>query len=72
VLRQCGYAGLREHQLEHLALLERTLTYRHNVTAGTTPLAELLRFMVDEVITRHLLESDRRYYDNLPTRAPQR
>ena len=70
-LRQCGYAGLREHQLDHLALLERTLTYRHDVAVGRTPLAELLRFLIDEVITGHLVESDRLYFDSLAGRTPR-
>lgn len=64
-LRQCGYHGLHEHQREHLTLLERTLTYRHDVAKGAAPLGELVQFLIDEVITKHLLETDGLYFHSL-------
>ena len=52
-----------------MVLLERTLTYRQDVAKGVTPLAELLQFLVDEVVVKHLIEADRQYFDDLARRA---
>ena len=72
VLTRSGYPDLREHQRDHMVLLERTLTYRQDVAKGVTPLAELLQFLVDEVVVKHLIEADRQYFDDLTRRASAR
>lgn len=65
LLARSGYADLRGHQRHHMVLLERTLTYRQDVAKGATPLAELLHFLVDEVVVKHLIEADRQYFHAL-------
>jgi hemerythrin-like metal-binding protein len=65
VLRQCRYPDLREHQLDHLALLERALNLRHDVVKGAMPLADMIEFLVREVIVNHLIEADRHFFPSL-------
>jgi hemerythrin-like metal-binding protein len=65
VLRQRRFPGLREHQLDHLALLERALNFRHEVVKGAMPLAGMIEFLVREVIVNHLIETDRHFFPSL-------
>ncbi|HWJ04201.1 MAG TPA: hemerythrin family protein [Steroidobacteraceae bacterium] len=65
MLTRSGYADLREHQRDHMMLLERTLTFRNDVAKGVTPLWELLQFLVSEVVVKHLIETDRQYFGDL-------
>ena len=62
-LERLGFGEIEEHRREHAVLLEKTLTQRQVLSAGSGTCAELLDFLADEVVFGHLLGCDREYFD---------
>ena len=60
VLAQHHYGGLAEHALQHQKLVGRAVELCHRV--GEVTLGELLAFLAQEVVVRHLLDEDRLYF----------
>lgn len=65
VLHRNGYQKLAEHAKSHARLIEEVLGFRERMQAdpGVTP--ELVRFLVDVVVERHMAEVDKQFFGAL-------
>ncbi len=62
ILAQHHYAGLEDHAQAHKRLVERALQLRDAAAAGGVTIGELVDFLADEVVARHMLKKDREFY----------
>ncbi len=62
ILAQHHYAGLEAHAQAHKRLVERALQLRDAAAAGGVTVGELVDFLADEVVARHMLKTDREFY----------
>ena len=62
ILAQHHYAGLEEHAQSHKRLIERALQLRDAALEGGVTIGELVDFLADEVVARHMLKADREYF----------
>ena len=62
ILAQHHYAGLEVHAQAHKRLIERALQLRDAAAAGGVTVGELVDFLADEVVARHMLKTDRDFY----------
>lgn len=62
ILAQHHYAGLELHAQAHKRLVERALQLRDAAAAGGVTIGELVDFLADEVVARHMLHTDREFY----------
>jgi diguanylate cyclase (GGDEF)-like protein/hemerythrin-like metal-binding protein len=62
ILAQHRYAGLEVHAQAHKRLIERALQLRDAAAAGGVTVGELVDFLADEVVARHMLKTDRDFY----------
>lgn len=62
ILAQHRYAGLEVHAQAHKRLIERALQLRDSAAAGGVTIGELVDFLADEVVARHMLKMDREFY----------
>lgn len=62
VLARHHYAGLEDHARAHKRLVERALELRDAAAAGGVTIGELVDFLADEVVARHMLKKDREFY----------
>lgn len=62
VLSRCHYPELEEHVLEHQNLMERAQVLRRKAIAGELTLGALVTFIVQDVVVKHMLNEDRKYY----------
>jgi len=69
VLEEHGYAGLEEHRASHKTLLERGRALRAAAANGEATMGAFAEFLACEVVARHILLDDRRYFAALG-RAP--
>lgn len=62
LLREIGYVGADAHEREHEALIDdaRDMIRRH--ADGTVGTRELIRFFVFDLISRHMMIEDRRFF----------
>lgn len=60
VLAHHHYGGIAEHALQHQKLVGRAVELCHRVDEVT--LGELLAYLAQEVVVRHLLDEDRLYF----------
>ena len=65
LLSQHGYDRLAEHQRVHADLLERAAQLRVAVEDGEATLGHLVNFLVNDVITLHILKIDRDFHSLL-------
>lgn len=62
ILAQRHYAGLELHAHAHKRLIERALQLRDAAKGGGVTIGELVDFLADEVVARHMLQADREFY----------
>jgi diguanylate cyclase (GGDEF)-like protein/hemerythrin-like metal-binding protein len=62
ILAQHHYAGLEVHAQAHKRLIERALQLRDAAAGGGVTIGELVDFLADEVVARHMLHTDREFY----------
>ncbi len=62
VLAEIGYPGLESHQRLHQKLLENSQRLRDAVHAGASSPAEIVDFLANEVVNRHVLKADRLFF----------
>lgn len=62
ILAQHHYAGLEVQARAHKLLIERALQLRDSAAAGGVTIGELVDFLADEVVARHMLKTDREFY----------
>ena len=71
ILFDCHYPDLEEHVLEHHNLMARAQVLRRKAIAGELTLGALVTFIVQDVVVKHMLTADRKYYPLLKaSRAP--
>jgi hemerythrin-like metal-binding protein len=62
VLSRFHYPDLEEHVLEHQNLMARAQVLRRKAIAGELTLGALVTFIVQDVVVKHMLMADRKYY----------
>jgi diguanylate cyclase (GGDEF)-like protein/hemerythrin-like metal-binding protein len=62
VLAEHHYAALETHAKAHKRLVERALQLRDAAAGGGVTIGELVDFLADEVVARHMLTTDREFY----------
>lgn len=62
-LQKLDYPGLEAHRREHSLLIKQTLLHRQRLTEGAGSWLELMDFLTDEVVTRHMLGCDRKFFE---------
>jgi hypothetical protein len=70
---QVGFVELDEHAAEHARLLARGRAMLEAFASGQLHVGELFRFFSHDIVTRHLLGDDRRYFPRVtdqPCRRP--
>lgn len=65
ILAGCQYPDLEEHILEHQNLMARAQVLRRKAIAGELTLGALVTFVVQDVVVKHMLGEDRKYYPYL-------
>jgi diguanylate cyclase (GGDEF)-like protein/hemerythrin-like metal-binding protein/PAS domain S-box-containing protein len=61
MLRELGYPQLEQHVALHRALLAQAQGLRRSATADGPPLAELMKFLVNDLVAEHLEREDMKY-----------
>lgn len=69
ILAELGWTGLEQHVLQHQALEARGEALLAEVKTGDRKCAELLDFIVLEVVARHLARHDAEYFASLKFNA---
>jgi hemerythrin-like metal-binding protein len=62
ILAARGYAELEAHRAAHRGLLERAGALRYRALQGEADTGKLVEFLAQEVVVRHLLASDRKFF----------
>ena len=62
VLRDIGFPGYAAHKRAHLQLAEKAMRLREAMMLGHHRHEELLEFLLQDVIERHLLVEDRKFF----------
>lgn len=62
ILAEYHYVDLAVHAQAHKRLLERALLLRDRALSGGVTMGELVDFLADEVVVRHLLKTDHEFY----------
>lgn len=70
ILRRRGYTDLARHAELHANLVNRALELRAKVAAGRLEFGMLAEFLVKDVVTRHLLQDDRAFFERLDAAPP--
>lgn len=63
LLEKMGYRGLPAHALRHRLLLKRVHMLHRRASVGEIGVGDLVAFLVQEVVFRHLLHEDVAYFD---------
>ena len=61
-LRLHGYGRLAAHKAAHESLVARALALREKADADSLGLGELVQFLANDVVARHLLLMDRDFF----------
>jgi len=69
ILDALGFSGLDAHRDEHAGLMARCRELVGEFESGTLPLGEIFQFLAHELVTRHILGSDRDYFPLTATHA---
>lgn len=72
ILAEVGWVGLSEHASEHRRLSQRGAELLADIEAGRRNHAELLDFLLLDVVARHLAGHDAAYFDCVRQRREQR
>jgi diguanylate cyclase (GGDEF)-like protein/hemerythrin-like metal-binding protein len=62
VLARYQYDGLEDHMLKHQRLLGRALDLRRQALAGELTLGDLVTFLAQEVVVKHMHIEDHKYF----------
>jgi diguanylate cyclase (GGDEF)-like protein/hemerythrin-like metal-binding protein/PAS domain S-box-containing protein len=65
VLARYHYDDLADHALKHQRLLGQTIELRRLAAEGDLCLTDLVLFIAQDVVVRHLLHEDKKFYDFL-------
>jgi hemerythrin-like metal-binding protein len=65
VLREIGFAGYAAHRRSHARLTEKALALREAMIHGHHQHHELLEFLLQDVVEKHLLVEDRTFFGAL-------
>jgi diguanylate cyclase (GGDEF)-like protein/hemerythrin-like metal-binding protein/PAS domain S-box-containing protein len=65
VLARYHYDGLADHALKHQRLLGQTIELRRLAAEDELALSDLVLFIAQDVVVRHLLHEDNKFYDFL-------
>lgn len=72
ILARHHYAALATQVRAHKLLLEHALRLRDAAAAGGVTVGELVEFLADEVVARHMLKVDREFFPLFKTAEPAR
>jgi hemerythrin-like metal-binding protein len=62
LLARHGYARLDAHRRTHASLLERAIELKDAVKAGRASLGNVVEFLANDVVARHLFKADRDFF----------
>ncbi len=62
LLERAGYLSLYEHSREHAALVGKARMLADAFRQGTLHIRELFQFLAYDVVTRHMLGTDRHFF----------
>jgi diguanylate cyclase (GGDEF)-like protein/hemerythrin-like metal-binding protein len=62
ILARYGFAGLADHAVHHQRLSARAAELRRMAAAGELTLGELVTFLAQEVVVKHMLKEDRKFF----------
>ena len=62
LLERHGYVHLEAHRQAHWHLVERAAELRRRADAGEVLFGEVVDFLANEVVARHLFTADRDYF----------
>lgn len=62
ILEQCHYSHLAEHRRAHAGLLKRAAALKERHTQGLASLGDLVEFLAQDVVARHMLSVDRAFF----------
>ena len=62
LLAQHNYKDLESHKRAHAALLRRAGELKASVAAGKSTFGDLVEFLANTVVARHLFKEDRKYF----------
>jgi hemerythrin len=62
VLRDIGFPGYAAHRRSHVQLAEKAMRLREAMMLGHHRHEELLEFLLQDVVERHLLVEDRKFF----------
>ena len=69
ILEKIGYPGLKGHRRAHQYLLQRAQELQEAIGNGSATLGELVQYLGQEVVSRHILTADRQFYPLLLARS---
>ena len=70
ILAQRQYPGLALHAQAHKKLIEHALKLRDTAASDGVTVGELVEFLADEVVARHMLKTDRAFYPLFKNEPP--
>ncbi|MFE8033072.1 diguanylate cyclase [Thiohalocapsa marina] len=70
ILRERGYADLDAHAAAHRRLIEHAQGMRAQAEAGAIGVGELVEFLYRDLVARHLLQEDARFFGLFSPSAP--
>jgi diguanylate cyclase (GGDEF)-like protein/hemerythrin-like metal-binding protein len=62
ILESLGYTNLLKHTKEHAALVSKALSLKKELDERTLSVGDVFQFLAYDVITRHMLHSDREFF----------
>ncbi|MEO8410007.1 MAG: bacteriohemerythrin [Propionivibrio sp.] len=67
ILARHGYTGLDDHAAAHRALVEHAEQLRRQAANGEVSLGELVTYLSQELVVKHMLKEDRKFYSLFQT-----
>ncbi|OIQ77266.1 putative diguanylate cyclase AdrA [mine drainage metagenome] len=67
IIIQAGYPGAVDHASLHRALIEKATDLTQRVSAGNLGVSELFMYLVHDMVKRHMLTADRKFFPYLQT-----
>lgn len=65
IITQAGYPGTAKHAALHRALIAKAADQAQHIRAGSFSVAELFKYLAQDVIARHMLMADREFFAHL-------
>jgi hemerythrin-like metal-binding protein len=69
ILREIGFTGYAAHKRSHMRLAEKAMKLREAMILGHHRHEELLEFLVQDVVERHMLVEDRTFFAAVRSRV---